>query len=107
MEIKWRKGHLRDENSASKCKWLELETQVPFRERAIAVSDIEIPGRERANTVTEVAGAPYIVLTCRAPELLGECQSDIPPTVRGKERIDKIQVTLEVCRHCPFWMKWA
>ena len=103
MDIKWRKGHLRDENSASKCKWREYRTMVPFRDRIMGKSDIEIPGQENQKVVREVAGDPAIIVYCLSPDILAEPQNELRGKVHGAERIDKVVTNLEACRACPFW----
>lgn len=102
MNIPWRKGHLRDENSASKCRWREIETRIPTRERPAEVAAIEIPGRAKQQMVREVAGLPYDAVKCTSPARLaelGELSRDIVVAIP----LAAIDTTLEVCRHCPFW----
>lgn len=101
MKIQWRKGHLRDENSATKCKWFEIETVIPTREIPVEQLAIEVPGR-KGRTAREVAGAPYDVIKCVSPERLAECYEDIPKDVRGVREIERIVTAIEVCRLCPF-----
>jgi hypothetical protein len=105
MEIKWLKGKLRDANSASKCKWGDFQTAVPFRDRIMGKSDIEIPGQENQKVVREVGGDASFVYFCTCPDLLAEPQNELGKLgVKGAEGIGRIIADFNgCCRACPYW----
>lgn len=101
----WLKGHMRDDNAASRCIHLGISLFMALGEIPIK-SAVEIPGANGRPMVQRVIqGMPQMVMTCDSPDLLADQRNHLS-SLGGADiatQLQRVNVTLPVCRCCPFW----
>lgn len=105
IQAEWLKGHMRDDNTASKCKYLEVSIFASIVEIPVS-SNIEIPGANSKKMVHRaIQGMPQMVMTCNSPELIVYQRKLLAANGAADiaQQIIKLNVTLSVCRMCPHW----
>jgi hypothetical protein len=103
--IMWLKGHLRDENRASACRHRNINALVAVEEQHIKVpSPIKgLNGQPQMQEAVTLTMSPFQPMqpTCSSPGLIEHATQQLSPEIRGQ--LQKLMVTLEVCRACPYW----
>jgi hypothetical protein len=101
-EVPWLKGHLRDDNSASKCVALHVQMPpVPISQREVEVpGGILTPGNAPKAVELIMMGVPTMVLACHHPHFIAFARSRMPAPLHPQ--IGSVLTSLEICRMCPF-----
>lgn len=99
--LQWRKGHARDEVSASKCIHLSIEPHMTIGLRQVK-AQVALAGQEQAGKLLRViTGIPELNWICRSPEMAGYHRQFLADDL--KPQLDKFVVGQEICRYCQLW----